>query len=41
MNGVNTLSVYGYDSPLNRVDGSGTPFPTDDIFLLCRETSIP
>jgi hypothetical protein len=21
MNGVNTLSVYGYDSPLNRVDG--------------------
>jgi hypothetical protein len=41
MNGVNTLSVYGYDSPLNRVDGSGTPFPTDDIFLLRRETSIP
>ena len=40
-NGVDVLDIYGYDSPDSGYSGPGTAFPTDDLFLLRRVTSIP
>jgi len=39
--GVDILSIYGADSPLNGKSGPNTPYPTDDIFLLRRTSSLP
>lgn len=39
--GVDILSVYGADSPLNGKSEPNTPYPTDDIFLLRRTSSLP
>src|SRR5262249_9189535 len=39
--GVDTASVYGADSTLNGYSSPGVQYPTDDIFLLRRVTSIP
>ncbi|MDA8440737.1 MAG: hypothetical protein M0Z51_18020, partial [Propionibacterium sp.] len=40
--GTNTLSIYGYNSPLNGINPlTGLPYPTDDIFLLRASSYIP
>jgi hypothetical protein len=39
--GIDNLLVYGANNKQNGNDAGGIPFPTNDIFLLRRVTSIP